>query len=121
MKPTLLIDECVNAKIVLPYFASLAKCLFVAAIMRAADDVDVLDLARRNDCVLLTEDAGFGRLIFGRRLLPPRGVILVSLPNRTEEERRARVSAEAVAALDAADGAFVVIDFGGRRVRSFPT
>lgn len=120
MRPTLLIDECVNAKIVLPSFAALATCIFAKSISLGAEDPDVLELARRNNCVLLTEDAGFGRLIFARRLPPPRGVILVTMPNRTAEERKARVDAEAAAALAEANGAFVVIDFQKRRVRAFP-
>jgi predicted nuclease of predicted toxin-antitoxin system len=121
VKRRLLIDECVNAKIILPAFTSIAECVFVKSFARGADDVDVLTLAKREDCVLLSEDFGFGRLIFARRLPPPPGVILVSMQNRTEAERSARAHAEAVQALIDADGALVVIDFERRRVRPFPT
>lgn len=120
MTPALLIDECVNGKIVLPPFRALAHCIYTKALARGADDVDVLALARQLDCILLTEDAGFGRLIFARRLPPPRGVILVTMTNRSDHERRERIAAEAAAALAEADKAFVVIDFEKRRVRAFP-
>ena len=120
MKPKLLIDECVNAKIVLPSFAARADCAFAKSLIRGADDVDVLAFARQENRILLTEDAGFGRLIFARRLPPPPGIILVTMPNRTDAERRARVDVEANSALAEASSAFVVIDFEGRRVRPFP-
>jgi predicted nuclease of predicted toxin-antitoxin system len=119
-KPRLLIDECVNAKIILPPFLSLADCVFAKVVMRGAGDVDVLAFARQQGRILLTEDAGFGRLVFARRLPPPPGVILVTMPNRSDDERSARVMTEATLALAEADGAFVVIDFEGRRVRPFP-
>ena len=120
MTRRLLIDECVNKRVVLPPFLSIIECVFVAILARSAEDIDVIELARQEDCLLLTEDSDFGRLIFGDRVPPPPGVILVTMPNRTLEERAARVVAEAANALDEAEGALVVIDFERRRRKLFP-
>lgn len=120
MTRRLLIDECVNKRVVLPPFLSLVECVFVAALARSARDADVLSLARREDCLLLTEDSDFGRLIFAEGALPPIGVVLVTMPRLAPERRAARVLAEAAHALDEAPGALVVIDAQGRRRKPFP-
>ncbi len=104
----------------LPPFLSLIECVFLSKLARGADDADVLAIARREDCLLLTEDSDFGRLIFGELLPPPAGVILVTMTKRTDEERGARVKADAATALVDAEGALVVIDFERTRVRRFP-
>ena len=120
MTRRLLIDECVNKRIVLPPFLSIVECVFVRDLAPGVEDIDVIGLARREDCLLLTEDSDFGRLIFGDRVPPPPGVILVTMPNRTPAERAARVAAEATHALAEAEGALVVIDFERRRRKLFP-
>lgn len=119
MIPRLLVDECVNARIILPPFQAISDCAFVRDLIPAADDEAVLALAISTSRVLLTEDAGFGRLIFALKRAPPPGVVLVTMPNAPSSTRAARVAAEAAAAIAAANGAMVVIDRERVRMRRF--
>jgi predicted nuclease of predicted toxin-antitoxin system len=116
-----LFDASVNRRHVAPVFSTLAAANFAVEWLPAnAPDEDVLDLARRLDRILVTEDNDFGALIFRHRLPPPTGVILV-LANRIPASlRAARLAAAAPAALSEALGRFVVIGPSYTRARPLP-
>lgn len=120
MTRTLLVDECVNRRIVLPAFVSLVDVAFVADLSGGASDDDVLGLARREGMLLLTEDSDFGRLVFGLGIAPPPGIILVNLAGLAGPDRLTRVRAVAAQALSLAEGALVAIDRDHVRRRPFP-
>lgn len=120
MSRRLLIDECVNRRWVLAPFMPLAACVFVKDLSPAAPDIDVIALARREHCLLLTEDGDFGRLIFGDCIEPPPGVILVTMQKLAPAQLLARVAAEATLALTEAPNALVLIDHERCRRRAFP-
>lgn len=85
-----------------------------------APDTDIIDLARRLDRIVLTEDADFGDLVFRDYLPPPPGIILVMTQLIPRAERAARLDALAPHALDVAAGHFVVVGPTRCRFRPLP-
>lgn len=73
-----LADECVDAGLVLHLRADGHDVAYMAEIMPAASDLEVVTRARAEGRVLLTEDKDFGDLIFRRRELIP-GVVLLRI------------------------------------------
>ncbi len=53
-----------------------------------AKDAALLEIARRENRILLTFDRDFGELLFRRRLAPPRGVVLFRLGRLSASARR---------------------------------
>ena len=60
--PGLLFDECVDRVLTVPAFAPLGAITFSRDLAARAIDPDVMALARDLGMILVTEDAGFGRL-----------------------------------------------------------
>ena len=52
----------------------------------SANDPNVLERARDADCILLTFDSDFGRLLFVERRPPPPGVVYLRFAQRTPKE-----------------------------------
>lgn len=116
-----MLDMCVDRRHVAPAFLALAQGAFTTDwISATASDEDVLDLARKLDRVLLTEDTDFGDLIFRDALPPPPGIILSMTSLIDKAERSARFAALAPAALSVALGHFVVVGPTSYRYRPFP-
>lgn len=85
-----------------------------------AEDPEVMDWARANDCVLFTHDLGFGALLANARAGKP-SVFQV----RTQDVTPAAIGAKVVAALHQfasmlTEGAIVSLDEHGARVRILP-
>lgn len=76
----------------------------------------MLALACKQGLLLVTEDVGFGRLIFQKRFRPPVGVILIALDPMPRGKRAAYLAMRAPEALSRAAGAFVTI--GPHRIRA---
>lgn len=91
----------------------------VPANLRSADDADILDLAVRKRCVLITLDTDFGTLVFVRRLAPPPAVVLIRLRSQQLAESLPSVAA-AIEETAAVTGSFIVIGAEGVRVRPLP-
>lgn len=91
----------------------------VAELTPRAEDAAVIDLAVREERVLLTEDKDFGHLVYAHRH-PSAGVVLIRFPGdarRTVGEAVAR----AVDALSARlAGSFVVVQPGRVRIGQTP-
>ena len=98
------------------FFAPHRQITFPRDLAPRAVDPDVLALACDMGVILVTEDAGFGRLVFQRRLKPPVGVILLALEPMPRVERPAYLAMRAPEALAQAVGSFVTI--GPRRIRA---
>lgn len=101
-------------------FGPVATLIYIGDIANGAPDDDVLALARRENCILVTEDYDFGRLIFGERAPSPPGLIHLALAGMTSAERVAKLTLEATALIQAAPQRFVVFSRGPVRSRSFP-
>lgn len=118
--PELLFDECVDRVLTVPAFAPYRTITFSRDLAPRAVDPDVLALASARGMILVTEDAGFGRLVFQKRLAPPVGVILIALDPMPRNERAAYLAARAEDALARTPGAFVTIGPRSIRARRFP-
>lgn len=86
---------------------------------RAAKDETVLQLARSEDRVLLTEDKDFGILAYphGTKTV---GVILIRFPASTRSQLGQAVLAVVAELGDRLKGAFVVVEPGRARVSKRP-
>jgi predicted nuclease of predicted toxin-antitoxin system len=113
-----LFDECVHRDIAQRAFAGYADIALVREFGPVGlKDEDIMALARREGRVLVTEDLGFGQLVF-HRLLPPPGVRLIALCGTTHVEREERLAQTAEKAFAAIAGNFVTI--GRERIRERP-
>lgn len=76
----LIVDECTGV-IVARWLTSLGHdVLSIRDTFPRLPDEDILDLAVRTDRIVITNDKGFGTLVF-RDQRPHRGVILLRLPD----------------------------------------
>ncbi len=112
----LLFDECVDRRLSVPAFAPHAQITFSRDLAPGATDPEVMALARAKGLILVTEDAGFGRLTFQLALDPPAGIILVALDPMPRAERPGYLAVRAPEALARAPGYLVTI--GPRNVRA---
>jgi predicted nuclease of predicted toxin-antitoxin system len=113
-------DQCVSRRLAAAIFEPIADVAYIWDLARGATDETVLELARREARILVTEDFDFGRLIFRDGELPPPGLIHLVLARMTKAERQAKLGAEAAALINAAPGRFVVFSKGPIRSRSLP-
>lgn len=114
--PGLLLDECVDRQLTVPAFGPLRPIIFSRDFIPGAKDQDILAFARARGLILITEDVGFGRLIFQMRMKPPVGIILIALDPMPRSERATYLTMRAPEALTRAGESFVTI--GPRRMRS---
>ncbi len=111
-----LADECVDERIVRRLRAAGYDVVSAKAQLRGADDAAVLDTARADRRILITEDKDFGQLAVARRLLSS-GIILVrsrGLPFKRLAERLLRAVEQYGEALG---HLYLVIDGDRTRVR----
>ena len=73
-----LVDECVDAGLVARLRASGHDVVYMAEVLPAASDADVLARAQGETRLLLTEDKDFGDLVFRRGRKVP-GIVLLRL------------------------------------------
>lgn len=74
----LVVDEGVDAAIVRRLRAEHHEVLYVAELSPGIHDQEILELANRQDAVLVTDDKDFGELVYRQRLTTA-GVLLVRL------------------------------------------
>lgn len=89
---------------------------YVAEMSPGINDDSVLDLARREDALLLTADRDFGDLVFRQRRVTA-GVVLVRLAGLSIPEKTTIVLKAVQAYEDQLPRAFTVISAGAVRVR----
>ena len=118
--PGLLLDECVDRLLTVPAFGPHRPIVFSRDVIPSAPDQEVLRFARERGLILVTEDAGFGRLVFQKQLPPPAGIILIALDPMPRSERAAYLTMRAPEALARASGAFVTISHRRVRARNLP-
>lgn len=94
-------------------------CLVIASIDPRATDADIMVQARREERVLVTFDADFGRMIFHELQPPPPGVVYM----RRRPEQALLVSEIFLTLFTSGElvvlGRFVVIEPGGE-IRTMP-
>ena len=84
----LVADESVEGPTVYGLRAAGHEVLFIAEISPGIEDTAVLQLARREEALLLTADKDFGELVFRNRE-PHYGVLLIRSVDRTLEQNAA--------------------------------
>jgi predicted nuclease of predicted toxin-antitoxin system len=117
---SLLIDECVDV-LAFPWEMIVSRqCFHVRSIAPAADDVDILALARKRGLILVTEDRDYGELIYRHRAPSPPGIIYIALAGLRLSARPQRLRTVLGDVLDHADGKFIVIGPSNVRTRQLP-
>ncbi len=94
--------------------------LAVAEQSAQASDENVLDLARREGRIVLTEDKDFGRLIFAYQGRPG-SVVLIRFPASYRSSLPEQVVQLVTARGDALRGRFVVVQPGRVRISGLPS
>jgi predicted nuclease of predicted toxin-antitoxin system len=112
----LLADESVDQPIVEALRNATLDVWAVSEQSPGLTDEDVMDLARREDRLLVTADKDFGELVF-RLQLVSHGVILLRLFGVSPEQGASIVTDVFSKYMDDFPGNFVVIDLRGVRVR----
>lgn len=85
-----LVDENIHADIVV-WLRSLGQdVLYAAEVLARTPDDDLLDIARREDRILVTDDKDFGELVYRRRLAS-HGIVLIRLSTGSIDERLRRL------------------------------
>jgi predicted nuclease of predicted toxin-antitoxin system len=74
-----LADECCPAPVVRRLRTAGHDVVFIAEVGVKASDLEVLDVASRDERILITEDKDFGEHVVRRGMIVP-GVILLRLP-----------------------------------------
>jgi len=112
-------DENTDSAVVRALRASGHEVTWIAEIDPAASDEEVLDRARRENAVLVTEDKDFGELVYRRRLATT-GVLLVRLAGQKSEHKAAIVRSAVLQYGGDLEGAFSVVTPDAIRIRRAP-
>ncbi|WP_022947230.1 DUF5615 family PIN-like protein [Methylohalobius crimeensis] len=116
----LLADENIAAPLVHVLRRANIDVIYVAEIASGITDDEVLEKARREGRLLLTEDKDFGELVFRmKRDLP--GVIMLRLPIAPVEIYRSYVLSVLERYADKFSGCYTVIEQKRVRFRPLPT
>jgi predicted nuclease of predicted toxin-antitoxin system len=111
-----LADENVSRLVVERVAAAGFDIVWIGAAHSGASDGAVLEIARREDRILVTEDRDFGEMVVRQRLDAP-GVILLELDRLSGEAEAEHVARVIVANEGRLAGNFAVIEPGRIRIR----
>jgi predicted nuclease of predicted toxin-antitoxin system len=112
-----LVDENIHADVV-AWLRSLGQdVLYAAEALSGNSDEELLNAARRENRIIVTDDKDFGELVFHRRILSS-GVILLRLTDRSIQGRLQRLGSVWATISARAEGSFMVIS--DKRVRLRP-
>ena len=106
----ILADENISRGVVQALIEAGHDTVAIADVSPAAPDDNVLDMAVREERVLLTFDSDFGRMIFAEGFAAPRAVIYLRSPPPSPAEAITRILRVASADAPTIDGYFVSID-----------
>jgi predicted nuclease of predicted toxin-antitoxin system len=110
-----LADESCDFAVVRTLRAEGYDVLAVSELMRRSDDGELIDLANREKCILLTEDKDFGWLVFVSHA-DPAGVILIRFPGNARRTLVQTVKQLVQEQGERLFGAFVVVQPGHLRI-----
>src|SRR4051794_34086991 len=115
----LLVDENIHADLVLWLRAQGHEVLYAAETMKQARDPELLESARLENRVIVTDDLDFGELVYHQRLAT-QGVILLRLHGASVPDRIQRLT-EVWATIESnLPGRFLVVTPKKLRVRPIP-
>ena len=114
-----LADESCDFSVVRSLRADGHDVVAIADVLPASDDALVMDLARREQRILLTEDKDFGQLVYAN-MQPSAGVIFIRYPannRKTLPDAVVKLIKEAQSRLE---GRFIVLSPGRTRIGGNP-
>jgi predicted nuclease of predicted toxin-antitoxin system len=111
-------DECFDHRVLRALHDAGADVRSAAEAASGAKDPDVLSAARADDRILLTQDKGFGALVFQFGYASS-GVVLARIEG-LEGEFVAAIAARIMALPNHGRGAFTTLDMEGQRLRPLP-
>ena len=112
-----LADECVSAPLIHRLREHGHDVLYVAEASSGATDTAVLEFARAENRLLLTEDKDFGDLVFRSKMIAP-GVVLLRLDSENGPTKWLRLAAAISEFSGRFEGRYIVVE--ARRIRSRP-
>lgn len=115
----LLVDENIHSDLVLWLRAQGHDVLYAAETMKQARDPDLLETARREGRVVVTDDLDFGELVYHQRLAT-QGVLLLRLRGANVPDRIQRLSDVWATVESNQPGRFIVIASKKLRIRPIP-
>lgn len=113
----ILADENISLRLVERLRKEGHEVQYIAEIAKGSKDPDVLDIANRENSLLITDDKDFGELVFLRRLKAS-GILLVRLASLTPAQEIEIVANVINTYGDRLLHAFTVIMPNGVRIRS---
>jgi predicted nuclease of predicted toxin-antitoxin system len=114
-----LADENVSRRVVERLRADGYDVMSIGEAISGASDRQILDAARAEGRILITEDRDFGELVIRQRL-EVQGVILLELDRLSNAEEAASVAEVVSTHVDKLSGNLVVVEPGRTRVRPLP-
>jgi predicted nuclease of predicted toxin-antitoxin system len=111
-----LIDENIHADVVAWLRSMGQDVLYAAESLSGFSDEQLLELARQETRIIITDDKDFGELTFHRRAVSS-GIILLRLTDRTIQGRLDRLGRIWQTILARAEGSFMVISDKKVRLR----
>ena len=112
-----LADECIDAPLVARMRAAGHDVLYIAEVFSGSSDPEVVALAQQEARLLLTEEKGFGELVFRSKMAVP-GVVLLRIDPEKHELKWRRLELGLARFGDRLLGRYLVIEEG--RFRSRP-
>lgn len=109
-------DECISARLVKLLREAGHDVAYAAEIAAGVSDRELIDLAHRENRLLLTDDKDFGDLVIRRRWAVP-GVILMRVTSEQPQVRWQRLRAAIARFEQSMQGRYVVIEDARFRVR----
>ena len=111
-----LVDECTGTSVLACLRDAGHNAVAVADVIPEADDEDVLDYAITEDRIVVTNDKGFGEMVFHSGRVH-RGVLLLRLRDERTENRVRVMKAVLAQVGEKLQGRFTVATEAGIRVR----
>lgn len=109
-------DESVDQPIVVQLRADGHTVIAIVEIEPSISDVEVLQMANQQNCILLTADKDFGEMFF-RENRPACGIMLIRLSGLTAKVKAEVVGAAVKEHADRLDGTFTVLSRNNIRIR----
>lgn len=104
-----LADECCDAGLVQSLRASGHDVLYISEENPGATDEEVLLLALKNKCILITEDTDFGELVY-RLKKPAHGIILIRISVKDRHLKWEQLKKLIEIYPDRLEGRFIILD-----------
>lgn len=79
-KPKFIVDECTGPAVADWLTARGFETISVFTAFRGSKDIDILKIALKNGCIIITNDKDFGEMVFKQNLIHE-GIVLLRLSN----------------------------------------